>query len=292
MCKYNCFVSKAVSLSRLILIILPFSFLHAQYVPKYKYSKKLRDTVLMNTDHFYVGGEIGLGFNIGPTATIAGGKYLETNEAPFNLYDFSLFTPTKLYAGYAYKNHHFEGSLGMVRERINVSLMDSLGNRAIDYNRSKLFTTMSVRYFYRFPIKIPRLKMMIGAEIGSAYHPKFLQSQSHFTAYDSSYTMSASSLKDKDFQIILGITGRMDIKIFKNLTLTLVATMIGSPFKGSEYAINYTYPGSINSVAQVSGSILNINLNVGLKFDFYTHKSKKKTYEKLNIPDPFRDDQE
>jgi len=266
--------------------------IQAQYAPKYQYSKKTRDTVLMNTDHFYFGGELGFGFNIGPTTTTTGGKFLETNQAPFNFYDFSVITPTKFFAGYAYKSHHFEGSIGLVRERLNISIMDSLGGRAIDYNRSKTFACLTVRYFYRFPIKIPRMKMMLGGEIGGAYHPKMLPSQPHFTVNDTNYTMSTSALQSRDFQLILGIIGRMDIKIFKNLTLTLVATMIGSPLKGSEYAINYTYPGSGNNVAQVYGSILNINLNAGLKFDFFTHKSKKATYEKYKIPDPFRDDQE
>jgi hypothetical protein len=246
----------------------------------------------MNTNHFYFGGELGFGFNIGPTATIAGGKYFETNEAPFNMSDFSVITPTKFFAGYAYKSHHFEGAIGMVRERLNISIMDSLGGRAIDYGRSKTYATLTVRYFYRFPIKIPRMKMMIGAEIGGAYHPKMLQSKPYFSVHDTSYTMSTSSLQSHDFQLILGISGRMDIKIFKNLTLTLIATMIGSPLKGSEYAINYTYPGSVNNVAQVYGSILNINLNAGLKFDLFTHKSKKATYIKYGISDPFRDDQE
>lgn len=284
-----------INLSRNFIILLLFlsgSFVSAQYTPKYQYSKKTRDTVLMNTNHIYFGGELGFGFNLGPTATITGGKYFETNEAPFNIYDFSVITPTKFFAGYAYKSHHFEGAIGLVREKINISIMDSLGGRAIDYNRSKTYASLTVRYFYRFPIKIPRMKMMVGAEIGGAYHPKMLQSQPHFTVNDTSYTMSTSVLQNHEFQFLLGISGRMDIKIFKNLTLTLVATMIGSPLKGSEYAINYTYPGSGNNVAQVYGSILNINLNAGLKFDFFTHKSKKSTYEKYKISDPFRDDTE
>ncbi len=271
------------------LILLFPAWGHTQFTSSYTYLKKTRDTVLMNTDHFYLGGEMGLGFNIGPTATLLAGPNVETNAAPFSRYDFSFITPGKLYIGYAFKNHHFEGAIGMVRERINVSIMDSLGGRAIDYNRSKTYATLTVRYFYRLPIKIPRMKMMIGGEIGGGYHPKFFQSQPHFTINDTSYTVNSSTLQSHDFQLLLGLSGRMDIKIFKNLTLTLVATMIGSPMKGSEYALNYTTPGSTNQTAQIYGSILNINLNAGLKFDFFSHKKKKQTYDKLGIEDPFRD---
>jgi hypothetical protein len=243
----------------------------------------------MNTDHFYVGGELGFGFNIGPTATLLGGPQMETNAAPFEIYDFSSITPTKLYMGYAFNSHHFEGALGMVRERVNVSIMDSLGSRALDYHRSKTFVTLTARYFYRFPIRINRLKMMLGAELGLGYHPKLLPSKPSFEVYDTGYTMSTSLIQNRDFQLMLGISGRMDIKLFKNLTLTLVSTLIGSPMRGSEYALNYTLPGGTNQNAQIFGSILNINLNAGLKFDFFTHKNKKATYDRLGIEDPFRD---
>lgn len=264
-------------------------FLASQTIRKFEYIKATRDTVLMNTDHFYIGGELGFGFNIGPTATILVGPQMETNVAPFEIGDLSTISPTKFYMGYAFKSHHFEGAFGMARERINVSIMDSMGGRAIDYNRSKTYVTLTARYFYRFPITIPRMKMMMGAEIGIGYHPKMLPSQPNFTVYDSSYTMSTSSLQSRDFQLMLGISGRMDIKLFKNLTLTLVSTIIGSPMKGSEYALNYTLPVGTNQNAQVYGSVLNINLNAGLKFDFFTHKKRRETYDKYNIEDPFRD---
>src|SRR5688500_362247 len=160
-----------------IVFVLIVNSVCSQFTKSYQYLKKTRDTVLMNTDHFYIGGEIGLGFNVGPTQTIMGGPRLETNAAPFNGYDFSMITPTKFFAGYAYKAHHFEGSVGLVREHLNFSILDSLGNRVIDHNRSKTYATMTVRYFFRFPMKVPRMKFMMGAEIGGAYHPKFLQSQ-------------------------------------------------------------------------------------------------------------------
>ena len=280
-------LSKMVLLS---LFLVPLS-MHAQSTTKVVHLKTLRDTVLMNTNHFYFGGELGFGFNLGPTATIQGGKQFETNAAPFEMYDFSSIYPTKIYAGYAYKSHHFEGSVGMVREKINVSIMDSIGGRAIDFNRSKTYATLTARYFYRFPIKIPRMKMMMGAEIGIGYHPAFFPSKSTYTINDNDtgYTISTSSLVNHDFQLMLGVSGRMDIKLFKNLTLTLVSTLIASPMRGSEFAINYTLPGSTNQTAQVYGSILNINLNAGLKFDFFSHKNKRATYDRLNIEDPYRD---
>jgi hypothetical protein len=274
-----------------IIIFLIINGGYSQFTQSYKYLKKTRDTVLMNTDHFYIGGEIGLGFNVGPTQTIQGGPRLETNAAPFGRYDFSMITPTKFFAGYAYKSHHFEGSIGLVREHLNFSILDSLGNRVVDHNRSKTYASMTVRYFFRFPLKVPRMKFMMGAEIGGAYHPKFLQSQPHSTINDTSYTLGISTLSLHDFQLILGLSGRIDIKLAKNVTLTLVGTLLGSPMKGTEYAINYSYPGIVNQTAQVNGSILNVNLNMGLKFDFFTHESKKKTYEKYGIGDPFRDDQ-
>lgn len=275
----------------IVILFLCFSFsLSAQnFTPDYRTPKHLRDTVLMNTNHFYFGGELGFGFNLGPTATILPGTRMETNAAPFEIYDFSSTTPTKIYLGYAYKSHHFEGAVGLVREKLNVSIVDSLGSRVVDYNRSKTYATLTARYFYRFPIKIPRMKMMVGAEIGVGYHPNIFQSITNLTNTDTSYTFTASTLQIHNFQFMLGISGRMDIKIFKNLTLTLVSTIIGSPLRGTEYALNYSYPGSTNQTAQVFGSILNINLNAGLKFDFYSHKNKKATYDRLNIEDPFRD---
>lgn len=261
----------------------------AQFTTSFKYLKATRDTVLMNTDHFYLGGELGFAFNVGPTTTISAGPRMETNAAPFEMADFSVLTATKFYAGYAYKSHHFEGAIGMAREKINISILDSLGGRVIDYNRSKTYATLTARYYYRFPIKITRVKMMLGAEIGVGYHPKFLQSKPSFDISDTAYTFSTSTLQTHDFQLMLGVSSRMDIKIFKNLTLMLVATIIGSPLKGTEYALNYSYPGSTNQTAQVYGSLLNINLNAGLKFDFYTHKKKKETYDKMGIEDPYRD---
>jgi hypothetical protein len=279
---------KASATLMLFMVMITTSW--SQFTQSYSYRKKTRDTVLMNTDHFYFGVEVGLGFNVGPTQTITGGPRMETNAAPFSRYDFSMITPGKAFVGYAYKNHHFEGALGMAREHLNFSILDSLGNRVIDHNRSTTFATMTVRYFYRFPIKIPRLKMMLGAEIGGAYHPKFLPAQPHSTINDSSYTLALSTLTPHDFQFVIGLSGRMDIKLAKNLTFMLVGTVIGSPMKGTEYALNYSYPGIVNQTAQVNASILNVNLNVGVKLDFFTHANKKKTYEKYGISDPFRDD--
>jgi hypothetical protein len=279
------------SLSTLFICILLSTTCWSQFTKSYGYLKKTRDTVLMNTDHFYFGVEIGLGFNVGPTQTMAGGPRMETNDAPFSFYDFSMVTPSKGFVGYAYKSHHFEGSIGLVREHLNFSIQDSLGNRMIDHNRSKTYATMTVRYFFRFPLKVPRMKFMMGAEIGGAYHPKFLPSQPHSTVNDTSYTLALSTLTPHDFQLVLGLSGRIDIKLAKNLTFTLVGTLIGSPMRGTEYAINYSYPGIVNQTAQVNATILNVNLNAGLKLDFFSHANKKKTYEKYGIGDPFRDDQ-
>ncbi len=273
-----------------VVFYITVSTITAQFTQSYAYLKKTRDTVLMNTDHFYAGMEIGLGFNVGPTQTIQAGNRMETNAAPFSMFDFSMVTPTKFFAGYAYKSHHFEGALGVVRDHMNFSIMDSLGNRMIDHKRASMYATMTVRYFYRFPLRVPRMKFMMGVEIGGAYHPKFLKPQTSNTVNDSSYTMSVSALTPRDFQLVLGISGRIDIKIVKNLTFTLVGTLLGSPMNGTEYAINYSYPGIVNQTAQVRSTILNVNLNAGLKFDFFTHASKKKTYEKYGIADPFRDD--
>lgn len=273
-----------------VIFIISITTTSAQFTQSYAYLKKTRDTVLMNTDHFYIGGEIGLGFNLGATQTIQAGTRMETNAAPFSMFDFSMLTPTKFFAGYAYKSHHFEGAIGIVRDHLNFSIMDDSGNRIIDHKRATMYTTMTVRYFYRFPLRVPRMKFMMGVELGGAYHPKFLKPQTQYTVNDTNYTMAISTLTPRDFQLVLGISGRIDIKLAKNITFTLAGTLLGSPMKGTEYAINYSYPGIINQTAQVNSSILNVNLNAGLIFDFFTHVSKKKTYEKYGIPDPFRDD--
>jgi hypothetical protein len=281
-----------------LLLLFAFSFTQAtraQYLKHYDstyviYPKELKDTVLMNTDHFYVGAEIGLGFNVGPTATIQQGDRLSTNAAPFDVYDFSPYAPTKLFLGYAYKSHHFEGSLGMLRERLSVSILDGSGNRAVDYHRNQTYASLTFRYFYRFPIRIPRLKMMIGGEIGGAYRADSpMQEKSTTTFRDTGYTLAPSITNVNNFQLVLGISGRMDIKLCKNLSLTLLATVLGSPLRGTEYMFNYTYQGSTNQTAQVYSSILNVNLNAGLKFEFFSHKKKRATYDKYGIQDPFRD---
>jgi len=277
--------------SLFLALVLNFCVLsHAQDMPPNGYPKQLRDTVLQYTDHFYVGMEIGLGFNISPTATLKPNDRMETNAAPFDISDFSMFTPTKFYAGYSFKNHMFEGSLGMMKDRVNVSIMDSTGNnRAVDFKSSKSYATMSVRYFYRFPMRIPRLKLIMGVELGGAFSPKFLQPVTKFDIYDSTYLASASMLKERNFMVIMGLSGRMDIKVCKNVTVILLATMLGSPFRTTEYALDYSYPGVLVNNAQVVGSMLNINLNAGIKIDFFSHKNKRKTYDKYNIEDPFRD---
>ncbi len=252
--------------------------------------KQVRDTVLMNTDHFYIVVETGFGLNLGPTATIQPGARFETNAAPFDSYDFSMITPTKLNVGYACKSHHFEGSYGLMRERLNISLLDGSGNRVVDYHRNQTYVSLTFRYFYRFPMRIPRLKMMMGAEIGGAYRPDYMMQEKSYTIYrDTGYTINSIQRIDHNFQLALGISTRMDIKLCKNLTLTLLATIIGSPLRGTEYIFNYSYPGSTNQTTQVYSSLLNLNLNAGLKLDFFSHKKKRETYDKYGMQDPFRD---
>lgn len=263
--------------------------LFAQFTNSYEYLQKTRDTVLMNTDHFYMGFEAGMFFNLGPTSTIASGPRIETNGEPFGLSDFNFLGHTKGFIGYAYKAHHFEGALGSMRDRVNVTLQDSLGNNKISMRSSRLYVTLSARYFYRFPIKIKRLKMMMGAELGGGFSPPFLQQGAQLSTNDTTYLMSASSLTDKRFQMLIGVHGRMDIKLRKNLTFVLMASVIFSPLRGSEYSLTYLYPGSTFQNARVAGSILNLNLSLGLKFDFFSHKKKKQTYDRLGIEDPFRD---
>jgi len=255
-----------------------------------KYPKQLRDTTLMNTDHFYITLEVGVGFNLGPTVTDSPGDRFETNSAPFGLYDFSMITPTKFNLGYAFKNHHFEGSFGMMRERLNVSILDASGNRAIDYHRNQTYGTVTFRYFYRFPMQIPRLKLMMGAEIGGGYRPTSdMQEKSYTVIRDTGYTFNSSTRWNHDFQLILGISTRMDIKVCKNLTFTLLATLQGSPLKGTEYIFNYTYQGSTNQTAQAHSTLLNLNLNAGIKLDLFCHKNKRATYDRYGMDDPYRD---
>lgn len=255
-----------------------------------EYPRQLKDTVLMNTDHFYLTVEMGLGFNVGPTVTTSPGNRLETNAAPFDAYDFSMIAPTKFNFGYACKNHHFEGSFGMLRERLNVSLVDGAGNRTLDYHRAQTYSSITFRYFYRFPMSIPRLKMMMGAEIGGAFRPDNPMQEKAYTVYrDTGYTFNSYIRETHDFQLVLGISTRMDIKLCKNLSLTLLATVLGSPLRGTEYTFVYSYPGSTNQTAQVYSTLLNVNLNAGLKLELFSHKKKRETYDRYGIQDPFRD---
>jgi hypothetical protein len=254
------------------------------------YPRQLKDTVLMNTDHFYLVTEVGLGFNLGPTVTTSPGNRFETNAAPFDLYDFSAITPTKFNIGYAYKNHHFEGSIGMLRERLNISLLDGAGNRVVDYHRNQTYGSLTFRYFYRFPMQIPRLKLMMGAEIGGAFRPDNVMQEKSYSVYrDTGYVLNSYISEFHNFQLVLGISSRMDIKLCKNLTLTLLATILGSPLRGTEYTFVYSYPGSTNQTAQVYSTLLNLNLNAGLKLDLFSHAKKRETYDRLGIQDPFRD---
>lgn len=263
--------------------------LFSQFTNSFEYLQRTRDTVLMNTDHFYIGFEAGMDFNLGPTSTVAGGPRLETNGVPFGGDDFNFLGHTKGFIGYAYKAHHFEGAIGSMSDRVNVSIVDSVGNNKISLRSSRFYATASVRYFYRFPIKINRLKMMMGAEIGGGFSPPFFQQGAQISTNDTTYLMSASSLTDKRFQMLIGVHARMDIKLRKNLTFILMSSVLFSPLKGSEYSLTYQFPGSTYHNARVAGSILNLNLSVGLKLDFFSHKMKRKTYDKYGIEDPFRD---
>jgi hypothetical protein len=267
---------------------------HSQYVSTdntyIEYPKQLKDTVLMNTDHFYLTVETGLGFNVGPTVTTTAGDRLETNAAPFNAYDFSMMSPSKFNIGYAYKNHHFEGSFGMLREKLNISIMDDAGNRAIDYHRAQTYGSFTLRYFYRFPYQIPRLKLMMGAEIGGAFRPDNPMQEKGYTVYrDTGYTFNTYIREFHDFQLVLGVSTRMDIKLCKNLSLTLLATVLGSPLRGTEYTFVYSVPGGTNQTAQVYSTLINVNLNAGLKLELFSHKKKRETYDRYGIQDPFRD---
>lgn len=290
----NLKVHKIISI--VIFSLILSTSVRAQYgyvndpTPYTEYPKQLKDTVLMNTDHFYFTLETGFGLNLGPTVTTVPGDRFETNAAPFSLYDFSMMTPTKFNLGYACKNHHFEGSFGMMRERLNVSILDASGNRAVDYHRNQTYAAFTLRYFYRFPLQIPRLKMMMGAEIGGAFRPETNMQEQSYTVYrDSGYSISSTTRFNHNYQLILGVSTRMDIKICKNLTLTLLATVQGSPLRGTEYIFDYTYQGSTNQTAQVHSTLLNLNLNAGLKFDLFCHKKKRATYDYYGIQDPFRD---
>lgn len=272
-----------------IVALLNFGSVSAQFTNSYAYLQRTRDTVLMNTDHFYIGFEAGMDFNLGPTSTIVAGSRIVTNGEPFGMNDFNFLGHTKGFIGYAYKSHHFEGALGSMSDRVNVTLQDSLGNNKIRMHSSRLYVTASVRYFYRFPIKVKRLKMMMGAELGGGFSPPFFQQGAQISTTDTSYLMSASSLTDKRFQMLIGVHGRMDIKIRKNVTFILMSSVIFSPLRGSEYSLTYQYPGNTYQNARVAGSILNLNLSIGLKLDFFSHKKKKETYDKYGIEDPFRD---
>jgi hypothetical protein len=275
--------------------LLFFSTAQAQYLRNcdtiyYRAPKQLRDTVLQYTNHFYFTVEVGFGFNLGPTTTITGNDRFETNAAPFDLYDWSMISPTKFNVGYMYKNHYFEGSFGMLRERMNISILDDAGNRMIDYRRAQTYHSFTLRYFYAFPYNIPRLKLMLGAEVGGAYRPDGgLQESSSTVFRDPNYGITAGIRAQNNFQLILGVSTRMDIKLCKNLSLNLLATLIGSPLRGTEYTFVYSYPGSPDNVAQAYASLLNVNLNAGLTLDLYCHKDKRKTYDYYDIGDPYRD---
>ncbi len=263
---------------------------HHDPTPYIEYSRELKDTVLMNTDHFYITLETGFGFNLGPTVTTQAGNRFETNAAPFDLYDFSMSTPTKFNLGYAYKSHHFEGSFGMMRERLNVSILDANGTRIVDYRRNQTYGSLTFRYFYRFPIRIPRLKMMIGGEIGGAYRPDgYMQENAYSVIRDTGYTINGTNRTNHNFQLVLGVSACMDIKLCKNVSLSLLATLQGSPLRGTEYLFNYTYQGSTNQTAQVYSTLINLNLNAGVKIDLFCHKKKRETYDKYQIQDPYRD---
>ncbi len=267
--------------------------------------RKFKAGVLNNTDHAYFGIEGGILLNFGPT-NLNNGKhdYIEKGCIEFGLQesrDIGFLLNPRFFAGYALKKHHFEGVMGGMYDRTNFCLKDSLLNTILSFSTYNSYFTIGFRYLYNYtPFKSNVIKMLIGPEIGYAvrnasqnnFSGGFLFSTAPEIIYSNIINGNQIQIQNNNMhvhQFYVGINSRFDFKVKKNLTIFLNGLFQAIIQNGEMYRTSLKFPGGTEYVAIPAGSGINMNFNTGLKFDFFSSKKKRETYDHLGIEDPFRD---
>jgi hypothetical protein len=267
--------------------------------------RKFKAGVLNNTDHTYFGIEGGILLNFGPTNLNKGKHdYIEKGCIAFGQQesrDIGFLLNPRFFAGYAFKKHYFEGVMGGMNDRTNFCLKDSLLNNILSFSTFNSYSTIGFRYMYNYtPFKSNVIKMLIGPEVGYAVRNlnanNFFGSLSFTTAPQIIYfdTINGTQVQIQNnnmhvHQFYVGINSRFDFKVKKNLTIFINGLFQAIIQNGEMYRTSLKFPGGTEYVAVPAGSGINMNFNAGLKFDFFSSKKKRETYDKLGIEDPFRD---
>lgn len=245
---------------------------------------KLKKRVLNNTDHSYFGFEIGMLLNMGSTTCITPGfEGNLNNDAVWEMpLDYVPAQNFKLFAGYAHKNHRFEVGFGALKGKIRVQ----------DYGYLTHFGNLTLRYYYGLPIKSNIFKLLVGPEIGFAFRMPIdgLDSAPYVNYYiqqGNYYPLTGIAGGSPFFKMSFGINARLDIKLAKNLTF-IFQTNLGTAVPNGAYFRFSPNPGFPQFDSEYKNSIINLNINVGLKFDFFSEKNKQKTYDALGIKDPYK----
>ncbi len=271
--------------------------------------KKFKAWVLNHTDHGYFGVEGGITFNFGPTNVRNGNHdYIEPINNSLALGNIGFVNHPRFFAGYAWKKHYFEGVLGSMSDRTRFLLKDSLMNDLYKFSTENTYSTISFRYLYNYtPFKSNVIKFLIGAELGYAlrsiivntpgggsggggggiFNPQPYSVVSFVN--NVGYFVDIQNNQMHVHQFFVGVNSRIDFKIKKNLTMFLNGTFLSIIQNGEMYKTTLRFPGGTEYVAIPAGSGLNMFLHYGIKFDFFTSKKKRETYDKLGIEDPFRD---
>lgn len=267
--------------------------------------KKFKARVLNHTDHGYFGIESGISLSFGPTNLNKGKHdYIEVGCVDFgqsNSQDFRFNSLPRIFGGYALKRHYFEGVLGSMTDRTNFCLKDSLKNPLLEFSTYNRYFTLGFRYLYNWtPFKSNVVKMLIGPEVGYAVRTEGGPGSSMQNIFNPTPAIIfADNINGNSIliqnnnmhihQIYVGLNARIDFKVKKNLTVFLNGLFQAIIQNGEMYRTLLMFPGGTEYVAVPAGSGVNMNFNAGLKFDFFSSKKKRETYDKLGIEDPFRD---
>jgi hypothetical protein len=272
------------NLSLLIILgISNFTLIYSQQTNQ-KESRKLKNHILNNTDHFYFGVETGVLFDFSQ------GKATDPNfnNQPYNSYlgdpfkDLLITANGRLIIGSRYKSHYFEiafASYHSIFKRTAPPYVDP-SQRVIKY-----FGAIQFGYYYRLPIKSPFYSLCMGPEIGIAFNYAW---DIVYYDYDSNYPPELEFTNSYPSPLFGGSI-RNEFKIKKNLTLFL---RLSANYIWLKYApVRYMY-GTSSSGSPTYTSFMvypiNLALSFGLKFDFYSKKKKKQTFDQLGIEDPYK----
>lgn len=248
--------------------------------------------MLEDVDHGYIGIQDGIGLNIGGSKITNGDQSIELIEPNTVSLDFnrgiSFIGTTKLFIGYSYKKHKFETTLGFILDRVNFTALNQFKLPFVRYHFEHRYTTLGLRYYYEIPEKIKGMKLLAGVEAGVAFRGKLPIIESFNDGNGNIISIGNKNIHLTQFY--MGIHPRMDIKIVKNVSLVLQSSVLFMFQYGELYDLSYVIVGDpVVKNFTIASSVINLNFHAGLKFDFYSHKTKLNHYKKLGVKDPYSD---